>query len=58
VNAILRLNYSNTPEELSNEAWARLFNEWSYCERLKNKTLELVIKNAVSEVAASVFGKQ
>jgi hypothetical protein len=56
VNAILRRYYQINPEDLSNQEWSKLFNEWVYLEKQKLDNFETIIKNAVFEVAKAVMG--
>lgn len=53
------MNYKVDPEELSEDQWAKLYQEWVYNERIKNialrDTLENTMETVLYKVVSDVF---
>lgn len=47
----------NNPNELSDQEWAKLVNEYKFVKELEYKNLEHVFKSALSEVLSKMFQK-
>ena len=55
IDAIIRVIFKENPEELSDEDWAKRFQEWNYVNRLQLTTQEAMFKKVLLEVASKIF---
>lgn len=55
MNAVLRVHYGIDPNELSDEDWARKFQDWIYVTRSEHMALEIIMQNALRKVAKEVL---
>lgn len=57
VSAIIRVELGIDPDTLSDEEWAKYFNEWVYTQQIKSKLEAEVMETAVLKALAKAFGK-
>ncbi len=55
IDAILRVTFKENPEDLSDEDWAKRFQEWNYVNRLQQITQAAMLKKVLFEVATEIF---
>ncbi len=59
IDAIIRVHFNINPEELSDEDWAKLFQQWVYVSRIQMNAqqamLEGTFKKVLIEVVNDVF---
>ncbi|WP_228235935.1 hypothetical protein [Allomuricauda sp. M10] len=56
VNAIIRRYYNLDPDKLSDEQWARIYNEFLYTEEIRLTNLKNVFTAALTKVLNEAFG--
>lgn len=54
MDAIIRVELGIDPDTLSDEDWAKKFQEWLFVQRIKNKTQEALIEKSVKKVLVEV----
>lgn len=61
MDAILRVELGLNPDALTDNEWAKSFQEWVYVQRVKNnateKIIEKVVRQALADTLKAINGK-